>query len=212
MFHRLLCISAVAWTAAAHAAAVEIAVVDQHGKPEANAVVALAQDAGQVSPRAPARNVIDQQHETFIPLVVVVRKGGEVVFTNNDTTMHQVYSFSAIKQFQFEIDRATISKPVTFEKPGIAAIGCNIHDSMVAYVFVADQPFAAVSDAGGRVAFHDVPDGAWHASVWHPALKVGPPPSPVALQVAGGNAKLTLTAPLGASASPAMSRMHKSDY
>jgi plastocyanin len=216
MFHRLLCIFAVAWTAAAHAATVDVAVVDQHGKPEANAVVTLVpaagQNAGQAASHAPARNVIDQQHETFIPLVVVVRRGGEVVFTNNDTTMHQVYSFSAIKQFQFEIDRATISKPVVFDKPGIAAIGCNIHDSMVAYVFVADQPFAAVSDASGHAALHDVPDGAWHAGVWHPALKVGPPPLPVALQVAGGNAKLTLTAPLSASEMPAMSRMHKSDY
>ncbi|HWA89367.1 MAG TPA: hypothetical protein VG889_04990 [Rhizomicrobium sp.] len=211
MFHRLLPVFALAGATAAHAATVEIAVVDQHGKPAANAVATLVPDAGAPASHVQARTVIDQQHETFLPLVVVVRKGGEVVFTNNDTTMHQVYSFSPVRQFQFEIDRGQVSKPVVFDKPGVAAIGCNIHDSMVAYVFVADQPFAAVSDASGHVEFRDVPDGAWRVGLWHPALKPGHPQAPIALAVAG-NAKLTLTAPLGNTGMPAMSRMHKSDY
>ena len=213
MFHRLLCGSALALTIACcgvHAATVDVAVTDSRGGPATNAVVSLTADAA-VASRVSARSVIDQQHETFLPLVVVVRKGGEVVFTNNDATMHQVYSFSPIKQFQFELDRGQVSKPVVFDKAGVAAIGCNIHDNMVAYVFVADAPFAAVTDAGGHVEFRDVPDGAWHASVWHPFLKAGKPPAPSALAVAG-NASLTLTAPLSASSMPAMSRMHKSDY
>lgn len=214
MFHRLLSSLAAAAAvacSAAGAATVEVSVVDQKGTPAANAVVALAPDAAAVASHVRARSVIDQQHEMFLPLVVVVRKGGEVVFTNNDTTMHQVYSFSGVKQFQFEIDRSQVSKPVVFDKAGVAAIGCNIHDSMVAYVFVADAPFAAVTDAGGHAEFRDVPDGAWHASVWHPFLKAGKPPAPSALAVAG-NASLTMTAPLSASSMPAMSRMHKSDY
>lgn len=211
MFHRLLCAFSVACATAADAATVEVSVVDQKGTPAANAVVTLAPDAAQIASHVRARSVIDQQHETFLPLVVVVRKGGEVVFTNNDTTMHQVYSFSAIKQFQFEIDRSQVSKPVIFDKAGVAAIGCNIHDGMVAYVFAADAPFAAVTDAGGHVEFRDVPDGAWHASVWHPFLKAGKQPAPSALAVAG-NSSLTMSAPLSASSMPAMSRMHKSDY
>jgi len=211
MFHRLLSAFALALgCGAANAAVVEIAVVDQKGRPAANAVVSLSPDTPGIASHVQGRSVIDQQHETFLPLVVVVRRGGEVVFTNNDTTMHQVYSFSPIKQFQFEIDRGRVSKPVVFDKAGVAAIGCNIHDGMVAYVFVADMPFAAVSDASGRIQFRDVPDGAWQASVWHPQLRVGRPPAPTALTVAG-DARLTLTAPLAA-AMPAMSRMHKSDY
>jgi len=216
MFHKLLSVAAGAFALAATsatAATVDVAVTDANGKPAANAVVALAPDV-QPAPAShiAARVVIDQQHETFLPLVAVVRKGGEAVFTNNDTTMHQVYSFSPVKQFQFEIDRGQVSKPVVFDKPGVAAIGCNIHDNMVAYVFVADAPFAAVTDAQGRAQIRDVPDGAWHATAWHPQLRVGKQPAPVALAVNGPQTKLSLTLALSGTPMAGMGRMHKSDY
>jgi len=216
MFHKLLSVAVGAFALAATsatAATVDVAVTDANGKPAANAVVTLLPDV-QPAPAShvAARVVIDQQHETFLPLVVVVRKGGEAVFTNNDTTMHQVYSFSSVKQFQFEIDRGQVSKPVVFDKPGVAAIGCNIHDNMVAYVFVADAPFAAVTDAQGRAQIRDVPDGAWHATAWHPQLRIGKQPAPVALAVNGPQTKLSLTLALSGTPMAGMGRMHKSDY
>jgi plastocyanin len=124
---------ALGWSAAC-AATVSITVTDAKGAPASNAVVSLAPDsrALAIPAHAPEKSIIDQRHETFIPLAVVLRKGGEVVFTNHDTTMHQVYSFSPVKQFQFEIDKDQVSKPVQFDKTGVAAIGCNIHDNMVA--------------------------------------------------------------------------------
>src|SRR6201995_1014201 len=104
---------------AACAATVNVTVTDAKGAPAPNAVVSLEPDSTIVMPpHAPERSVIDQLHETFIPLVVVVRKGGNVVFTNNDTTTHQVYSFSPIRQFQFETGKGQISKPVVFDTPG----------------------------------------------------------------------------------------------
>jgi plastocyanin len=215
MFHRHLSVLTVVLATAgqaASAATVDIAVTDSNGAPAANAVVSLASQTSTIAmpPRTPEKSIIDQRHETFLPLVVVVRQGGSVVFTNNDVTMHQVYSFSPIKQFQFEIDQGQMSKPVVFPQPGVAAIGCNIHDAMVAYVFVADAPFAAVTDVHGVAQFRDVPDGRYRAMVWHPQMRIGRQPPPTALTVAGAGAKLSLVVPL--SAQPAMSHMHKSDY
>jgi len=105
-----------------------------------------------------------------------------------------------------------VHPPVTFDRPGLVVLGCNIHDNMVAYVFVADAPFAAVTDAQGRAEFRDVPDGAWHASVWHPQLRIGKQPGPVALAVSGPTAKLALSLPFAASPMAGMSRMHKTGY
>lgn len=215
MFHSLIRGLAIAGTIAsssAGAATVEIDVTDAKGMPAANAVISLSPAAGDApAPRTPEKSVIDQRHETFLPLVVVVRKGGEVVFTNNDATTHQVYSFSPIKQFQFEIRRGEISRPVQFGKPGIAAIGCNIHDNMVAFVYVADAPFAVIADAHGHAEISDVPEGNYRASLWHPRLRIGRQPPPVTLVVSGQSIRLSMSAEIS-DAMPGMSRMHKTDY
>jgi plastocyanin len=200
---------------AACAATVSVTVTDAKGAPAPNAVVSIASDSSTIvmPPHTPQKSIIDQRHETFIPLVVVVRKGGDVVFTNNDTTMHQVYSFSPIKQFQFEIDKGQVSKPIQFDKAGVAAIGCNIHDNMVAYVYVADAPFAVVTDANGRAEIHDVPEGSYRATVWHPQLRPGKPATPVGLTIGDSSgAKLALALPVTITAMPDMNHMHKSDY
>jgi plastocyanin len=214
MFHKIFFCLAISIAIAgtdAGAATVDVFVTNSGGMPAANAVVSLMPDTGttQAIPHTPEKSIIDQRHETFLPLVVVVRKGGEVIFTNNDVTMHQVYSFSPVKQFQFEIDKGHVSRPVVFEKSGVAAIGCNIHDNMVAYVYVADAPFAMITDAGGHVEIPDVPDGRYLVGVWHPQLRIGRQPAPTVLTVNGERAKLTVSVPL--MAAPAM-KMHKTDY
>jgi plastocyanin len=217
MLHWLSCglgtFAALLCTCAA-AATVDVRIVDSAGAPAANAVVSLMPDenGAAIAARTPRQSVIDQRHETFLPLVVIVRKGGRVIFTNNDTTMHQVYSFSPIKQFEFEIDRGRTSTPVVFDKAGVAAIGCNIHDNMVAFVYVADAPIAVITDEEGKARIEDVPEGAYHVAVWHPQLRIGRRPAPSALNVGAHAVSFSATLPLLQSAMPAMSHMHMSDY
>ncbi len=202
---------AVLSSAPAQAGVVTIAVNDGHGRPIANAVVELTADAPETAAenRVPAKAIIDQRHETFLPLVSVIRKGGEVVFTNNDTTMHQVYSFSAIKQFQFEIDQGQRSQPVLFDKAGVASIGCNIHDQMITYVYVAGSPNAAIVDASGHATF-TVPPGAYHAAVWHPQLSPGAAPPQQAIAVAA--APVSAAFSLSLLPPPRMQAMHMGHY
>jgi plastocyanin len=198
----------------AFAGGVIVTVHDADGKAVANAVVELVSDthAQSALDRVASEAIIDQQHETFIPLVSLVRKGGHVIFTNNDSTMHQVYSFSPIKQFQFEIDQGQRSEAVVFDKPGVASIGCNIHDQMITYVYVADSPFAAMTDAKGHVQFNGVPDGAYHANVWHPQLVPGKPIPPQAVSIAETPVSISIAIPLLAGAMPGMKHMHMGKY
>lgn len=206
--------AALCAVSSAFAAGVSITVDDTKGKPAAGAIVELVLDTHADLPasRVPAEAIIDQRRETFIPLVSLVRKGGQVVFTNNDTTMHQVYSFSPIKQFQFEIDQGQRSRPVVFGQPGVASIGCNIHDQMIAYVYVADSPFAAMTDAKGGVTFQDVPAGTYHAAVWHPQAMPGRPFAPQPVAVANSPVALTLQIPLMPGAAPGTKPMHMGRY
>ncbi|HSM95528.1 MAG TPA: hypothetical protein VLT91_05770 [Rhizomicrobium sp.] len=196
------------------AGSVSIAVSDADGRPVRDAVVELAADAPTVLPasRIAAEAVIDQRHETFLPLVSLVRAGGRVVFTNNDTTKHQVYSFSPIRQFEFEVDQGQRSEPVVFDKPGVASIGCNIHDQMITYVYVAASPFAAMTDARGHAAFDDVPNGAYHAKVWHPQLVPGKPAPLLAVTVSAAPTSVEIPVSLLSVSMSGMKHMHMGRY
>lgn len=196
--------------APARAGTVGVDISDQQGRPAPNAVVALISQAGSATTgHLPAEAIIDQRRETFIPLVTILRKGGHVIFTNNDTTMHQVYSFSPIKQFEFELDQGRRSEPVVFDRPGVAAIGCNIHDRMITYVYVADTPWTALTDSKGHAHFSDVPSGSYRIEAWHPQLLAGRPTPSAALAV-NGTTKFALAVPLLADA-PAK-HMHMGSY
>jgi plastocyanin len=183
----------------AWASTVEVDVTDGHGHPLSDAVIELSPaDSSSSTPatKLPADSIINQRHETFLPLVTLIHKGGRVIFTNNDTTMHQVYSFSDIKQFAFEIDEGERSQPVVFDKPGIAAIGCNIHDQMITYVYVAAQPFAGLSSNAGQAVMEKVPEGKYHGAVWHPQLPPGARPPTFDLVVIGANTRTAIALPV----------------
>ena len=196
-------------------ATVSVTVTGSDGRPAENAIVELVSQTGAPDPavtKVPGEAIVDQRDETFLPLVSLIRRNGHVVFTNNDTTMHQVYSFSDIKQFAFEIDEGQRSAPVVFDKPGVAAVGCNIHDQMITYVYVATTPWAVRTDASGRAQISDVPAGAYRATIWHPQLAPGHTPAAVPLVVSGDSARLTATLALSADDMRGKKHMHMQSY
>ena len=134
--------------------------------------------------------MIDQNDETFVPYVSIVARGGDAVFQNSDDTRHHVFSFSAIKPFEFVLKPGERSSAVTFDQAGISTIGCNIHDQMITYVFVADTPYVAMTGPDGAATLADLPPGHYQARVWHPELRPGRPVPPQDVMI--GDAPATL--------------------
>jgi plastocyanin len=161
----------------ARAASVMFELTDQDGHPVANAVVALSSST-QASPEPASSQqiIIDQRNETFIPLVSILGHGGAVIFRNSDRVRHHVYSFSPLKQFQLVLNPNESSQPVKFDKTGVVAIGCNIHDRMVTYVYVTDTKWTALTHNDGSGIMPSVPKGDYKVTVWHPQLKPGAAP------------------------------------
>jgi plastocyanin len=174
------------------ASGLDVQVLGPGGKPIESAVVSLTVPSG-APPAPPLRTgaVIDQDFETFFPLVTILPIGGSITFRNSDKTMHQVYSFSAIKRFAFEVDVGHTSPAVVFDKPGTAAIGCNIHDQMITYVVVTDNPYTKLSDKTGVVHFADLVPGHYTAEVWHPDLAPGAKPASAQADIASGQSALS---------------------
>lgn len=154
--------------AAVQAASLQGELVDSKGAPLANTVITLQGPAGGAA--APGKAVVDQREMRFVPSVLAVRSGTAVTFPNSDDIRHHVYSFSAPKRFELRLYQGTPSAPVVFDKPGLVVLGCNIHDWMVGYVYITDDPWFAVSDAQGKVAIDNLPAGDYRVTLWHSAL------------------------------------------
>lgn len=174
---RLLAATALVCATIGHAAELTVRVDDGHGHAVADAVVTVLPRDVQSAPsrRAPALRTIDQKDLAFVPYVAIFRPGDEVVFHNSDRTRHHVYSFSPTKAFEFVLAPGEASVPQQLDKAGVVAVGCNIHDQMIAYLYVSNAPWIALTDASGRVDLHGLPAGAYDVRVWQPRLRPGRP-------------------------------------
>ena len=154
-----------------HAADLNVTLRDKAGKPVKDAVVTV--EAAGVAPARPeAGYQVVQQNLQFDPFVLIVPVGADVAFPNKDTVRHHVYSFSPTKPFELKLyGRDAAVRTVHFDKPGVVALGCNIHDSMVAFIKVVATPFAAKTDAAGHVRLRGLPTGTATLKIWHPYLR-----------------------------------------
>lgn len=157
-------------SASSQAAELTVNVTDSQGAPVAGAVVFLESAAASaaVQPVTDARIV--QKNKTFVPDVLVIPRGTAVYFPNEDTVRHHVYSFSAIKPFEIKLYVGTPAAPVLFDQSGVAVLGCNIHDEMIAWVVALDTPYYSRSDQQGLTRLEQVPAGSYTLRVWHKDL------------------------------------------
>jgi plastocyanin len=189
----------------AWAADLRIDVQDARGAPLADIVVyAEALDGAPPARASPAPHaVIDQVHRQFVPRVSVIQTGTLVDFPNSDNIRHEVYSFSAPRVFTTKLYAGKQAAPVEFDKPGAVALGCNIHDHMIAWVRVVDTPYFAKSDADGKSTLTGLKPGDYRLSVWYPGPDSDPQVRQVHVGVEGAHEAVQLTTALPPRAAPA---------
>ncbi len=149
-------------------ASITLTIVDQESNPVADVVV-IASNVTVATPNSEA--VMDQIDSSFVPRVLVVQKGQSVSFPNSDDFRHHVYSFSEAKAFEIQLYKGTDVPPVLFDKPGLVALGCNIHDDMIGYIYVADNVLALKTDRNGQVQLPAQSAGS--ITVWSERLVSG---------------------------------------
>jgi plastocyanin len=136
------------------------------GRPQKDVVVWLMGAA--VPPATPKKIVLDQRQLQFKPHVLAVRTGTQVEMPNSDRVFHNVFSFHDGKRFDLGLYPVGTAKTVTFDRPGLSRIFCNIHPNMAAYVLAVDSAYFAVSDARGQFAMAGVPSGSYTYHAWRP--------------------------------------------
>lgn len=194
--------AALLGAAAAHAGTVQMLVTAADGSPVADAVVVVQPQAAAPAPAAPPPvAVIGQKNIRFEPLLTVVPVGASVRFVNQDRFDHHVRSMAGgplgsiapVTEFEYRLGpqrRGThVSPDLLLDKPGAIVVGCHLHGSMRAHIYVSPTPHFAVTDADGRAQIPGVPEGPAQIRVWHPDQLVEAPA--IGVQVAGALAAST---------------------
>ena len=158
--------------ARAEASDLVVQVRSAAGAPIADAVVTVYPASGASGPiHFDWPMTMSQQNIAFHPFVLIAPVGATVAFPNFDNVRHHVYSFSPTHQFELKLYGKDQTRTVTFDKAGVVALGCNIHDRMAAFIKVVDTPYAAKTDANGQLIIHGLPPGPATLRLWRPYMK-----------------------------------------
>ena len=141
---------------------------------DATLAIVWVERAGMVYPRTRAGEFvrIQQRGYQFRPAVIALQTGASAQFPNMDDEFHNVFSYS--KPLRFDLGRfrkGEASPPVTFTKPGLVKIYCEIHQHMRCRLLVLDTPWFAVTDTQGRFKITGIPAGEYQLKAMLPSEK-----------------------------------------
>jgi plastocyanin len=114
--------------------------------------------------------VIDQKDMLFVPRVIAVQHSRPVRFDNSDGFNHSVITTARLPENEMNVfvtAREPVTKAFAAEKAPIR-IGCALHGSMTAWLYVAPHPWEAVTDEKGVFVLKDVPPGKHTLWLKHP--------------------------------------------
>ncbi len=184
---------------------------DSAGAPVADAVVYAMPASGPIEAHPGKATVqIEQVDREFVPYVTAMQTGTTASFPNHDPILHHVYSFSPAKTFEIKLYTGQSPSSITFDKPGVVTLGCNIHDWMIAYVLVVSTPWFAKSGPDGKVRLRDLPAGSYALQAWHPQMRGSVLPVTVVLEGAGAAQSMAFSfevAPRKAKYKPPLDRL-----
>lgn len=114
---------------------------------------------------------ISTEDKQFVPRIVVVPVGSTVRFPNHDPFNHNVFSLSKEKSFDLGLYGRGDGRSVTFDRPGIIRVYCNVHAHMRAFVVVRESGLFAQPGSDGTFRFEQVPPGDYILHAWHERAK-----------------------------------------
>jgi plastocyanin len=110
-----------------------------------------------------------QENKGFHPMVLPIVVGQTVSFPNYDNIYHNVFSVSPIKSFDLgQYKSSDPPKDVTFDKPGLVPVFCNIHPQMISFVVVLENSAFAETGKDGKFTIPNVPPGKYTINAWKP--------------------------------------------
>ena len=105
--------------------------------------------------------VVEQRGYQFTSGLTIVPVGARVTFPNFDPDYHNVFSLSKAKRFdlgRYKPDERP-APVVTFDKPGVVKLLCEIHEHMRGTLVVVDSPYFTRTTEDGSFTLTGIPPG-----------------------------------------------------
>lgn len=105
--------------------------------------------------------ILNQRNIEFSPSLLAIRQNETISIQNSDPVYHNVFSLSSTKKFDAGRRPKGDNIKITFEKPGVVDVFCDIHSNMhaVIYVMPSDVLTWKKAKSGNSFEFSEIPEG-----------------------------------------------------
>jgi len=115
--------------------------------------------------------VIENRHCHFVPHVQGAMVGDSYEIRNSDPVLHNTHLHmeeTTLMNVAMPPGGKNIKKSLL--QPGIVNVKCDAHKFMQGWVFVADNPYFAITDKEGNFKISGIPAGKYKIKIWHEGL------------------------------------------
>lgn len=110
--------------------------------------------------------VLDQVNCQYIPHIVGVQVGQELLFKSSDPFLHNLHVADSDPPLNWAFTGVQ-QRAAHFSSPGFLAARCDVHPWMKAIVGVFANSYFAVTDNDGNFRISNVPPGHYMLITWH---------------------------------------------
>ncbi|MFQ5789386.1 MAG: carboxypeptidase regulatory-like domain-containing protein [Acidobacteriota bacterium] len=116
---------------------------------------------------------LDQVNKTFIPFVLPVPVGAQVVFRNSEDLLHNVHAYLGKKTvFNWGMPIKGMELRHRFQEVGDVMVLCDKHAEMEAWIKILPNSHFVKADQNGSYVLENVPPGRYGVAAWHPHAKL----------------------------------------
>lgn len=156
----------------------DISLVQANEDALINAVVYLKDvKSGKPFPAAAKKITLNQLGCRFTPYLSVMANGGELEVINSDDVLHNIHTYEIIGPANYSTFSVSqpqrgniVTKEIDLDRGDSLRVHCDAHNFMLAFIFIARNPYYAIVDSDGKFLIENVPPGHYSIRAWHGVL------------------------------------------